>query len=81
MTRQTVASVCFIFLLAIALLYLGLAASEQGLKEVSGRDVPGGAFVVRYRGETVEITLAGQQITVNLAEIKDRLGSIGQVRR
>lgn len=81
MTRQTVVSVCFIFLLAVSLLVLGLTACEQGLKEISGRDIAPGALVVRYRGETVEITVAGHELLLDLAGIKERLGRVALTLR
>lgn len=69
MTRQTVCSVCLLFLLFIMILFSGLSLCEQGLYEVSGMNMAHGAFTLVKSEGMWTLTLAGRKYGLDIPRI------------
>lgn len=73
MTRQTVCSVCFLFVLFILILFSGLSLCEQGLYEVSGMNITPGAFTLVNADGTWTIILTGHRYSFDSSRISHYL--------
>jgi hypothetical protein len=60
MKRQTVSSVCFIFLFSLTLLAFGLAFCETGLRQVYGLAGAQEAVAVSYADGVFSVTVTGR---------------------
>lgn len=69
MTRQTVRSVCLLFLVFIMVLVSGLSLCERGLREISGMSMTPGALTLARSEETWILTLTGRRYSFDSSQI------------